>query len=439
MPRFERRDALKALGAGALAFGGVTGLRAPHAAPAETRFPIERGAELKLLRWKRFVQGDEDLWMANTRRFTAQTGVAVLVESVNGEDIRPKGAMAASVGAGPDIIMGAPDMPRLYPEKCLDLTAVADYLAQKYGGWYESCRRYCVHEGRWVALSMANVTFCVVYRESQVKAAGFSEIPRDLAGFLKLCQALKARGTLPGLALGNGLGDHSWTSWLIWSHGASLVDENNRVVINSKETIAALEYGRALFQTFVPGTLSWLDPSNNKAFLAGEISLTWNPISIYYVAKNSSDPALKAMAADIQHAHLPIGPVGHSTELHGTLNAFVFNYTKYPNAAREYLRFMLEKEQYEVWQQASLGFMGQTLRAYESNPIWTSDPKITPFRDGPQLTLYTGYRGTVGLASAASAADAIIPQMVAEAASGQATPKEAAARAEQRARRYYKA
>ena len=434
-----RRDALRALGAAALAASGGMTLRQSIAAAAESRYPIEQGAQLKVLRWKRFVQGDEDLWMANARKFTEQTGVPVQVESINGEDIRPKGAMAANVGTGPDIIVGPPDMPRLYPDKCVDLTDVANYLGQKYGGWYDVCQRYCVNDGRWVALSMAVVSFCVVYRESMTKAAGFSEIPRDLPGFLKLCQALKARGTPVGLTLGNALGDTTWCAWLLWSHGASLVDEDNRVVINSKETITALEYGRALYETFVPGTLSWLDPSNNKAFLASEISLTWNAISIYAVAKTSSDPALKAMAADIQHAHLPIGPVGHPTELHGVLTAFALKYTKYPNAAREYLRFMLEREQYEPWQQASLGFMCQTLRAYESNPIWTSDPKITPFRDGPRLTLYSGYRGAVGTASAAAAADAIIPQMVAEAASGQSTPKDAAARAEQRARRYYRA
>ena len=86
----------------------------------------------------------------------------------------------------------------------------------------------------------------------------------------------------------------------------------------------------------------------NKAFLAGDISLTYNPISIYYVAKNSGDAALKAIATDIQHAHMPIGPVGHPTELNAMLTAFVFKFTKFPNAAREYLRFMLEREQYEA-------------------------------------------------------------------------------------------
>ena len=425
---------MKALAAAAAAAGGL----ASSGAGAQPRAPIEKGAELRLLRWKRYVQGDEDRWMANTAGFTQRTGVAVRVESIVGEELRAKGAMVASVGAGPDILVGSPEMPHQYAEKCVDLTEVAEYLGQKYGGWYDVCRRSCILDGRWIAMSIAVVSFCVVYRQSMVQAAGFDAIPRDFAGFLRLCQGLKARGTPVGLPLGSGLGDHSWCQWVLWSHGASLVDQSDRVVIDSKETVAALEYAKALYPTFVPGTLSWLDPSNNKAFLAGEISLTWNPISIYYVARTSSDPAMKAMASDIQHAHLPIGPIGRPMELHGLLTAFVFKHTKYPNAAREYLRFMLEREQYEAWQQASLGYMCQTLRVYESNPIWASDPKIRPFRDGPRLTQYSAYPGTIGPASAAVAADLIIPQMFAEAASGRSSIEAAIGRAKQRAKRYYR-
>ena len=438
MQRIERRDVLKALGAASLAAGGSGLLGYRAAAAADLSYTPEKGARLRVLRWKRFVQGDEDAWLLNTRRFSEQTGVQVQVESVNIDDLRPKGAMAASVGTGPDIIMGAPDMPHMYPRKCLDLSDLAGYLGQKYGGWYEICQRYATLDGRWIALPTAIAPFCVVYRQSMINAAGFKDIPRDLPGFLSLCQVLKARGTPVGLALGNTTGDANWSCWLLWGHGASLVDENDRVAINSKATVAALDYARTLFPTFVPGTLAWLDPNNNKAFLSGDISLTWNALSIYAVAKSSTDPALNTIAADIRHARLPIGPVGRPTELHACFVSFVFEYTKYPNAAREYLRFMLEREQFATWQQASLGFMAQPLQAYESHPIWTSDLKITPFRDGPRISLYRGYPGKVGHASAACAADFIVENMVAEAASGQSTPQAAAARAEQRARRYYK-
>ena len=65
----------------------------------------EKGAQLRVLRWKRFVQGDEDQWLANTRKFTEQTGVQVQVDSESWEDLPSKAAVAANVGAGPDIVM----------------------------------------------------------------------------------------------------------------------------------------------------------------------------------------------------------------------------------------------------------------------------------------------------------------------------------------------
>ena len=78
-------------------------------------------------------------------------------------------------------------------------------------------------------------------------------------------------------------------SWLLWSHNASLLDEEGNVIINSKETIAALKYLKELYPTFIPGTPSWNDVSNNRAYSAQEISLTANGVSLYFSLKN--DPA----------------------------------------------------------------------------------------------------------------------------------------------------
>jgi multiple sugar transport system substrate-binding protein len=144
------------------------------------------------------------------------------------------------------------------------------------------------------------------------------------------------------------------------------------------------------------------------------------------------------MAKDIQHANMPIGPVGRATELNLVFPMMIFKYSKFPNAAKEYLRFMMEKEQFVPWQQAAIGYVTQPLKAYESNPIWTSDPKHTPYRDAMKVMQPNGYAGEMGYASAAAMADFIVVNMVAEAASGSKTPKEAAERAQKRAERYYK-
>ncbi|MGY4409822.1 hypothetical protein ACVWW4_001558 [Bradyrhizobium sp. LB7.1] len=69
--------------------------------------------------------------------------------------------------------------------------------------------------------------------------------------------------------------------------------------------------------------------------------------------------------------------------------------------------------------------------------MWTSDPKITPYRDCLKRCRDNGYAGDLGYASAAVMGDFVVVDMFAEAASGSVTPKQAAARAAERAKRYY--
>ena len=441
MSKFKRRDFLKATAG--VAAGGALGtgsaLFTAEAQAQQYKVTPEKGAKLRVLRWKRFVQGDEDTWAANTKKFAEASGVEVRIDAEGWEDVRPKAAVAANVGSGPDIIIGTYEDAHQYPDKLVDVTDLANYLGGKYGGWYPVGKTYCTNKNKWIAIPMGAAGACFVYRISAMKAAGFDTFPKDTAGFLKLCQGLKAKGLPAGFALGNATGDaNTWCHWVVWAHGGKMVDEKNNVVINSPETIAALEYAKQLYETFVPGTLSWLDPNNNKAFLDGQIGVTNNGISIYYAAKTSKDEKLQEMAKDIGHANFPVGPVGKPTELHLAFPMMIFKYSKYPNAAKEYLRFMMEKEQYVPWQEASIGYVTQPLVAYESNPIWTSDPKHTPYRDLMKNMLPNGYAGEMGYASAATMADFIMVNMVAEAASGSKTPKEAAERAAKRAERYYK-
>ncbi len=152
MSNIKRRDFLKiSAGLAAGAAGGV-----PLLAEAQGKaWTPEKGAKLRVLRWKRFVQGDEDMWMKNTAEFAKRTGVEVRVDSESWEDVRPKAAVAANVGSGPDIVLSTFDDANLYPEKLLDVTDLADYLGKKYGGWYDVCRQYLQPGGkRWIGLPL---------------------------------------------------------------------------------------------------------------------------------------------------------------------------------------------------------------------------------------------------------------------------------------------
>ena len=437
MTEFTRRDALK-LGVGATAAAGLVPLMGGIApAAAQDAFTPEVGASLRVLRWSPFVKGDEEAWIANTKKFTEKTGVEVRIDKESWEDIRPKAAVAANVGSGPDIMFVWFDDPFQYPDKLLDVTDLANALGSKFGGWYEGPKSYATRDGKFIGLPLATIGNAVCYRESWVKEAGFSEFPKDTAGFLELCKALKAKGHPAGFAHGHAVGDgNNYAHWLLWSHGGKMVDESGKVAINSPETVAALKYAAELYKTFIPGTESWLDVNNNRAFLAGEVGLTANGVSLYYAAKN--DPKLADMTKDIKTTAFPVGPSGKAAELFQTTTCVTFKYTKFPKAAQAYLQFMFDEPQMNAWIQGSSAYCCPTLKSYSSNPIWTADPNHAPYAKASETLRPNGFAGQLGYSSAAVMADYVLVDMFGECVTGQRTPEEAAKRAETRANRYYK-
>lgn len=121
-----------------------------------------------------------------------------------------------------------------------------------------------------------------------------------------------------------------------------------------------------------------------------------------------------------------------------TLNAMLFKHSQYPNAAKAFLQFMLEKEQYEPWLNANSGYWSQPLAAYADAAVWSSDPKVKIFKDTMLSTYYDGYKGPISTATGAVSADYVLIQMCAAVATGAQTPEAAAAEAEQRAKRYFR-
>lgn len=185
-----------------------------------------------------------------------------------------------------------------------------------------------------------------------------------------------------------------------------------------------------------PGHRVWNDSSNNKAFLAGELYCTANGISIYVAAK--TDASKKELAEDTYHALWPVGPVGKPTELQLALPILAFNFTKYPNASKAFIAFMLEKENYEKWLDGAQGYLTQTLNAYESAPIWKADPKNEVFSQASKRTLPAAGIGTVGEKAATAIADFIVVDMFANYCTGTKDAKGSMAEAERQLKRIYR-
>ena len=438
MKDFTRRDVLKAgtaVSAG-LAFASPTLLNAARAWAAESPWKPEPGASLRMLRWKRFVESEGQATNALLEAFSKATGVKIRLDSEGFEDLRPKAAVAASIGSGPDIIWTIHADPHLYPDAMLEMNDVADYLGGKHGGWYPIAETYSKKGDSWISLPFCFSGNFINYRVSQVKAAGFDTFPDNTDDFLKMMQELQKAGTPGGFALGNASGDgNSWTHWIFWSHGGQMLDENENLVLNSPETVAALEYAAKLGKTFLPGTASWLDGHNNKAFLQGACSVTNNGISIYAAAVRDG---MTEISEDMDHAYFPTGPVGVPTELHVQFPMTVYKHTKYPNACKALLAWLMEAEQYNQFLQGAVGYLSHTLKDYDNNPVWTEDPKRRVYKDAVPRSRTYAHAGSLGYAASAVFADFIVVNMVAEVSLGAKTPEQAAKDAHKRAERYYK-
>ena len=105
-----------------------------------------------MLRWKYFVQSEDDAFVELIDAFTKATGVKVNISRKSYEDVQPKASVAANTGAGPDLFWGLYSLPHLFPQKCIDVTDVADYLGKKYGGWVPSAVTYGKSGNKWIAI-----------------------------------------------------------------------------------------------------------------------------------------------------------------------------------------------------------------------------------------------------------------------------------------------
>jgi multiple sugar transport system substrate-binding protein len=397
----------------------------------------EKGAQLSMLRWKYFVQSEDDAFVALLDAFTKATGVKVNVTRESYEDIPPKASVAANTGSGPDLFWGLFSLPHLFPQKCVDVTDVADYLGKKYGGWVPTAVTYGRSGNKWIAIPICFGGNMLNYRISALKKAGLAKFPATTDEFLEYAKATKRNNTPGGMALGHATGDaNCWVHWCLWAHGGNVVDKNDKVILNSPETAKALEYAKQLYENMIPGTASWNDAFNNKAFLAGEISWTNNGISIYAAAKR--DASKKEIVDDMDHALWPVGPVGKPTEFHVCFPTLAMTYTKYPQASKALIAYLMEAEQYNKWLEASVGYLTHPLNAYDANPVWTADPKNTIFREAAKRTLTAGGLGSVGEKAAAALADFIVVDMFANVCTGREEPKNAIKIAERQAMRLYR-
>lgn len=422
MTKIDRRKFLKATGAGAVAAstGGLAAILESGRAPA-----YAQQTTVHWLRWNDFVPACDQLLRTKLLPEAEKAlGIKVNYETVNGNDLQPRITSGIQSGAGPDILMLFNNHPHLYKASLTDLSDVAEAVGKEQGGYYNISKGNCSADGKWMSMPMAIIGAMNAYRKSWFAEVGYNEFPKTWDQYRDAGKKLKAKGYPIGQSLGQSFGDPpTFVYPLLWSFGATEVDDKGKVALNSKEAVEAVKWMVGAWKdAFDEGGLAWDDAGNNRAFLAGTICSTLNGASIYIESTRKPDQYKtadgKALKDDILHAPLPAGPKGQFG-MHTYTSHVVPSYSKNVSAAKELLKFIHKKENYDQWFSTAQGFYTPGTTGWETHAVWTQNPVMAPFAVAGKLGLTPGHPGEPNAKAAEVLSKYLLGNMIGAAIRGQ--------------------
>jgi ABC-type glycerol-3-phosphate transport system substrate-binding protein len=132
-----------------------------------------------------------------------------------------------------------------------DMKDVTDEAVKRWGQQLELCKQSSFNPatGRYYAYSPGWVPDPGDYRTSLWTAVGMPKGPSTWDELLEGgAEIKKTKNTQLGIGMSQEIDSNMAGRALMWSYGASVQDENERVVINSPETVAAVEFMTKLFK-----------------------------------------------------------------------------------------------------------------------------------------------------------------------------------------------
>src|SRR5215467_13017069 len=284
----SRRDFIKIAGAGGIAAGAL--------GPAFL-FPERAAAQqktLKILQWSHFVPA-YDTWFDGTfaKQWGEKHNTNVVVDHINLVDLNTRAASEAQAKKGHDLFMFL-SPPAAYENQVIDMTHVYQEVEKKHGKKIDLAHKstYNPKTKKYYAFSDSYAPDPGNWRKDLFEQVGFPNGPDTYDDLRKGAKAIKDKfGNPCGIGLSQELDTSMAMRALLWSFGGAEQDEAGNITINSKNTIEALKFMKALYEeSETPEVFTWTPPSNNQAMLAGKVSYVANAISITRQAEREHQP-----------------------------------------------------------------------------------------------------------------------------------------------------
>jgi multiple sugar transport system substrate-binding protein len=418
--------------------------------------------QLKILQWSHFVPAYDKWFDPWAKAWGSKRGIEVTVDHVSFADVVPRATAEVAAQSGHDIHMFI-GLASAFEEHVIDLADVASTLEKKYGKQVELARRstYNPFTKKQFALSDMWVPDPGNYHKKVWTDIGMPNGPSTYEDLVKAAPEIKKKAPQMQIPIGIGLSQDIDSNMavrnILWCHGGSIQDKDGNVVLDSPETLHALEYAKRLYSVGMnPAVLSWNAASNNQAFNAQETAYILNSISAYRTAQDNKLPVLE------NYFFVPAlkGPTGIQTASEHVMSGYVvWKFSKNQDAAKEFLVALVDASRESMLGSKLYNFPSfygavaeqgtPVSKKAESGAAWIAGQcRKDPFGSTPpdKLALLAGalkWSTNLGYPGYANPAEGevfdtfVVTDMFAKAATGAMSPKEAMAEASTRAKQIF--
>ena len=403
--------------------------------------PLALAQELSLLQWSHFVPRYDKWFDAWAEDWGEANGFTVRVDHVNVAELPAALTAAIEAGEGPSIIeMVFP--PTAFIEGLHPLNDVNEAAAAAHGERTANCQAtsYLPINDTYVGFTHGYIPDPGDYQISLWADVGMPDGPSTWDELYEGGLAVYRKHGVPvGIGLSPELDSRMATRAVIWSHGGSVQDADENVVLNSTETIAAVEYyARLQNDAMTDEVFGWTASSNNQGLIAGELSYILNSISAYRSLQKIDEEA----AADIGFVPALAGPAGAFASSHVWQIYVIPTYVQGAEleAAKKFILDHTAAYSDAVYNSELYNFPCYPSTVPELSGWLADDPfgsqpadKLKVLETVNEWSVYIGYPGTANPAVMQAFGENLVVNMVARVAKGEQSAEESVAEAHARA------
>ena len=409
--------------------GAAVGVAASLSPPLLGSARAAKKHSLKIMQWNHFVPAFDE-WF--NKKFIKEWGerndTDVVVTNVGMTSIESRAAAEIGKKQGHDLCMFL-SPPASYEDHVIDHRDIYAECERKYGKPLEIAVKSTFNPvtRKYFGFSDSYVPDPVNYRKDLWDDVGYK--PDTWDSIREGGARIKQKHGIPvGIGMSNELDSSMALRSILLSFGGAVQDADGRPCLNSRNSLEALKYAKALYtETMTDEIFSWDASSNNRLMLAGKGSLTLNAISVTRTGESEKIP----VASKILLGRPARGPAGQLGVMH-LMNAYViWKFARNIGGAKKFLVDLAGESRNAFLASGFYNFPTFPQLVPDLQQLVANDPKASPadkysiFSDADKWTVGVGYPGYANGAIDEIWKEWLLPRMFAEAASGRRTPQEA--------------